>query len=431
MSESEGSGPRQIFGIGGVVAVVVGVVVGTGIFRLPTIVAEHSASGWDYVLFWIAGGFISILGALCYAELASNHPDAGGEYHFLSRAFGRLVGFVFAWGRMTVIQTGSIALIAFILGDYASELLDLGAHGSSIYAGVTIAGLTGLNMLGTAPSRTVQSIVTGLIVLILITLGILGIVLVAPESAGGSADGSSSPGAAMIFVLLTYGGWNEGVYLSAEQKDVETKMSWALVLGLLCVTALYVVVNVAYLRVLGLEGLRTSKTIGVDLTNRIFGSASSQLMAGFVVIAALSTLNASILTGARTNYALGRDFELFRILGYWSADRNTPLNALLVQGVIALFLVGLGSVTQEAVSTMVDYTAPVFWFFILLTTASMFVFRREEAVHAYEVPLYPVTPILFILVSGYMLYSSIVFTGFGAFVGIGILLVGLPVYGFT
>ncbi len=234
----------------------------------------------------------------------------------------------------------------------------------------------------------------------------------------------------MIFVLLTYGGWNEGVYLSAELKNVRRNMSKVLLIGLAVITILYVLINSAYLQVLGLEQLRTSETIGVDLTNSIFGSEGAFIMATIVIISALSTANATIITGARTNYALGRDFSALGWIGRWNADYNSPINALLVQGGISLGLVFLGAFTQEAVSTMVDYTAPVFWLFILLTTITLFLFRRKEesSDDIFKVPLYPLTPILFILCCSYLLYSSIMFTGWGAMVGIGILAVGLPVY---
>lgn len=425
------NGPRPVFGTLGAAFVIVGIVVGIGIFRLPSIVAQHSANALHYVLFWVAGGVISILGALCYAELASARPDAGGEYHFLSEAFGDAVGFLFTWGRMTVIQTGSIALAAFILGDYASEILDLGSHSSALYAAISVVALTGVNLAGTSSSKTFQTVVTGSIVLILAVMGVLGFYVGDPAGTASTTGGTSSAGAAMIFVLLTYGGWNEGVYLSAELRNVRRNMTRALLLGLALITLIYVLVNAAYLQVLGLETLRNSETIGVQLTDRLFGTASSQLMALFVVIAAVSTINASILTGARTNYALGRDYELLNFLGDWDDTRNTPRNALLFQGAIALGLVGLGSVTKEAVSTMVDYTAPVFWFFILLTTASLFVFRRDgEGNRPYDVPLYPLTPLLFMGACGYLLYSSVVFTGLGALVGIAILVLGVPLYYF-
>jgi len=432
MSQTETGSPLKIFTNISAIAVVIGIVVGIGIFRLPSMVAQNSATELHYIAFWVAGGIISIIGALCYAELATNKPDAGGEYYFLTEAFGSSLGFLFSWGRMTVIQTGSIALAAFILGDYASVIYDLGAHSSSIYAGLTVIVLTGLNILGTQPSKNVQNMMTTLIVSILLLCGLAGVLsgMEAASPATSPSTGTSSAGAAMIFVLLTYGGWNEGVYLSAEIKDVRQNMNRVLLVGLTVITLLYVLINTAYLQVLGLEQLRSSDTIGVGLTNAIFGTKGSFIMAIIVIISALSTANATIITGARTNYALGRDFSFLKYIGQWNRSYNAPINALLVQGGISFALVILGTFTQEAVSTMVDYTAPVFWFFFLLTTASLLIFRNRSELNsqAFQVPLYPFTPILFMLVCLYLLYSSVMFTGWGALVGIGILALGLPVY---
>ncbi len=430
MDKYDSGQPLKVFTSLSAIAVVVGIVVGIGIFRLPSMVAQNSASEFEYIAFWVAGGFISIIGALCYAELATNKPDAGGEYYFLRQSFGSFIGFLFSWGRMTVIQTGSIALAAFILGDYASVIYNLGPYSSAIYAGITIILLTGLNILGTRPSKNAQNMMTSLIVGILLISGIMGLINGPEVTENPSGPVSSSAGAAMIFVLLTYGGWNEGVYLSAEIKNVRRNMTRVLLIGLAVITLLYVLINGAYLQILGLEQLRTSDTIGVALIDKIVGAKASFVMAVVVIISALSTANATIITGARTNYALGRDFPLLKYIGHWNRSYNAPINALLVQGVISLGLVFIGAFTQEAVSTMVDYTAPVFWFFILLTTASLFVFRNRNEVSAdsFKVPLYPFTPILFILVCLYLLYSSVVFTGWGATVGIGILVLGLPVY---
>lgn len=426
--------PKKIFSTLSAIAVIIGIVVGIGIFRLPSIVAQNSTSEFHYIAFWVAGGLISITGALCYAELATKKPDAGGEYHFLRKAFGPGISFLFSWGRMTVIQTGSIALAAFILGDYASVLYDLGPQSSAIYAGITIILLTGLNILGTTPAKNVQNVMTGTIFTILIIAGFLGLIngadIPAAEASTPDSSVSRSAGAAMIFVLLTYGGWNEGVYLSAELKNVRKNMIKVLLIGLTAITFAYVLINGAYLHVLGLEGLSNSDTIGVDLINRILGTNGSLAMAVVVIISALSTANATIITGARTNYALGRDFSLLKFLGRWNASYNAPINALLLQGSIALGLVFLGSITQEAVATMVDYTAPVFWFFIFLTTATLFVFRRDKdfKTEGFNVPFYPITPILFMLACLYLLYSSVMFTGMGALVGIAILAIGLPIY---
>jgi len=419
-------------------AVVVGIVVGIGIFRLPPIVAGHSANEFQFIVFWLAGGFISLLGALCYAELASSKPDAGGEYHFLTQAFGSAIGFLLSWSRMIVIQTGSIALIAFVLGDYASLVFDLGQYSSAIYAGFTIVLLTGLNLMGTRYSGKSQVIFTFAIVIVLVFIAISGLITTSPADmisvsstkSNGSIFTKGSAGLAMIFVLLTYGGWNEAAYLSGELINVKRNIIKILVLGIGLITGLYILVNKAYLHVLGFETLQNSETVGADITGQIFGSTGSLIVSFVVILAALSTANATIITGARTNYALGRDFKLFNFMGQWNTQKNTPSNALVIQGIITLLLVGLGAWSKESISTMVDYTAPIFWFFLLLTTVTLLIFRRRHGSEKlpYKVPLYPLTPILFIIVCLYMLYSSLAFTGFGALVGSGFLLAGIPVY---
>lgn len=434
MTKTSAGQPLKTFNNLSAIAVIIGIVIGIGIFRLPPIVAQQAASDLQFISFWIAGGVISLLGALCYAELAAFKPDTGGEYYFLSEAYGSFTGFIFSWGRMTVIQTGSIALAAFILGDYATLLLHLGPHSSSIYAAATVIFITGLNLYGTGQSRKAQNVMASVIVLILVGLGIASFLTESFQNPAEtrqfwSFPGLESTGSAMIFVLLTYGGWNEAAYLSAEIKDVKKNMAWVLATGLTIITLIYVLVNGAYLHILGLEELQQAETVGANFTEKILGTEGAISVAVIVIIASLSTTNATVITGARTNYALGRDFKVLGFLGNWHSKRNTPFNALLVQGVISLLLVVLGTFTQEAVTTMVDYTAPVFWLFLLLSTMSIFIFRyrHNENEFPYKVPLYPLTPVLFILACFYMLYSSLVFTGPGALFGVAILCLGVPV----
>ena len=419
--------PRQTLGLWDATAMVVGIVIGAGIFRLPSLVAGNVDTPLLFLLLWVAGGVISFIGALVYAELASSFPSAGGDYHFLMRAYGRSVAFLFAWARMTVMQTGSIALVAFVFGDYAGQLINLGAFSSSIYAGLAIAVLTGLNVVGTTQGKWAQNILTagiaiGLIAVVLLGLGVEG----APTTSGGTV----SVGGAMILVLLTYGGWNEAAYLSGEIQDVRRNMVRALLYGLGIVTVIYVAVNYSYVRVLGLEGMRSSEAVGADLMRATVGEWSAIVLSLLVSFAALSTLNATIFTGARTNYALGRDFSLFQFLGRWSPKGETPANALVVQAVVALALIILGTgVARGGVQTMVDYTAPVFWFFFLLTGIALFILRRRapESPQPFRVPLYPLTPLLFCATCLYMLYSSVTFTGPGAAIGVAIVAAGLPV----
>jgi amino acid transporter len=233
---------------------------------------------------------------------------------------------------------------------------------------------------------------------------------------------------AMIFVLLTYGGWNEAAYLSAEMKDPQRNMVRVLVLATIAVTGIYVAVNAAFLSVFGLEGLRASKAIGADMMQLAAGDSGAILLSLCVVVAALSTLNATIFTGARVYYAMGKDLPLLPRLGLWNPHGHNPANAILLQGVIALALVAFGAATRGGFQAMVDYTAPVFWFFLFLVGVSLFVLRRREPDRAlpFRVPLYPVTPALFCVTCLYMLYSSVAYTGSGALVGIAVVLAGLP-----
>lgn len=430
------SSPLPTFTTFSSIAVIVGVVVGIGIFRLPQIVALNSDTGLQFILFWIAGGLLSLIGALCYAELASSNPDSGGEYHFLSKAFGKPVGFLFSWGRMTVIQTGSLALVSFILGDYATLIFDLGRFSPAIYAALTVILLTGLNIIGTNQSRKTQMVITSAIVLIMLIISVSALFFIpsanesilTSEVSAGFTGGMA--GSAMIFVLLTYGGWNEAAYLSGELINVRKNMIRVLVAGIIIITLLYLLLNLSYLHVLGLDKIKQSDTVGADVTQAVFGNAGSYVVVVIVVFAAISTANATIITGARTNYALGRDFSLLSFMGRWNQKRNTPVNALLVQGIIALILIFFGAWSKKSVETMVDYTAPVFWLFLLLTTLSLFILRRKnrENEKAYRVPLYPFTPLFFIAACIFMLYSSLAFTGKGALVGAAFLIVGIPLY---
>ncbi len=201
----------------------------------------------------------------------------------------------------------------------------------------------------------------------------------------------------------------------------------ALLWSLVAVTGLYLLVNVAYLKALGLAGMGQSEAVAADLLRHVAGAPGARLISLLICAAVLTSSNATILMGSRTHYALGRDFPMFSPLGRWSARAGSPVNALLVQGAIALVLVGVGAITRRGFETMVEYTAPVFWFFFLLTGVSLLVLRRREpdVVRPFRVPLYPLTPLLFCATCAYLLYSSLAYTGAGALVGVVVLATGL------
>ena len=412
------------------IALIVGIVVGAGIFRAPSVVAGGVDSELALAGVWVLGGLLSMVGALCYGELACAFPSAGGEYHFLRRAFGSKTAFLFAWGRLTVICAGSIAILAYIVGDYATTLVPLGGHSSAVYAGAIAAGLTLINVLGLRFGAWLQNVFTVAVVLSLLGLSAAGLVL-GDAPAAEPAPNTSSLGLAMVFVLLTYGGWNEAAYVSAEVKGGRRSMATVLLIGVGAVTLLYLLVNAAYAHVLGIEGLRESAAVGADMMSRIAGPTGARAVAALIAAAAITSMNATIVTGSRTAFALGRDFHVFRGLGAWNHRAAAPVPALLVQAGIVLALIALGALSRRGFETMVEYTAPVFWGFFLLTGIALFVLRVAEpdTPRPFRVPLYPITPLVFCASSAWLLHSSLVYTGFGALVGVAVLAAGtLPLW---
>jgi amino acid transporter len=426
--------PKQLLSLSDGIVLICGMVIGAGIFKAPSIVAGNTDSNLWFIFAWVLGGVVSLSGALVYAELSARYPETGGEYAFLSRGMGRGVAFVFAWSRMTVIQTGAIAAVAFVFGDYASEMLRLGDKSSAIYAAIGVVALTALNVVGTLEAKTSQKVMQYLLFAGLIFIAIAGLVAGAPAKTA-SAGTTGSFGLAMIFVLLTYGGWNEAAYLAGEVRDPRRNMMRILVGGILVVTVLYILVNLGYLAALGLGGMRESKAVAADVMRVVTGEKGVVLVAIIVCLAALTTMNAAIFTGARTTYALGQDFRFFRGLGAWRETGSTPANALLLQGAIALALVGASSLTPDGFTAMVAYTSPVFWTFFLLTAVTLFVFRRRSGeAPAFRVPLYPVVPLAFCAMCVYMLYSSINYVrfavefGVAVLAGLAIMAAGIPLY---
>ncbi len=424
--------PRQVLSLYDCVAIIVGLVIGTGIFGFPSIVAGVLGQTDAILMVWLAGGVVSIIGALCYAELATAYPSAGGEYYFLTRAYGPNIGFMFAWARLTVIQSGSIALFAYIFGDYATQLVPLGAYSAAIYAALTVIVLTALNLAGVRQTKNFQNVLFAATMLglgVLILAGVLG----APSEAivpaqEPQAIGMASIGTAMLLVLLTFGGWNEAAYISAEVKNPSRNMVRALLIAIGIITIVYMAVNFAYLAVLGPSGMASSKAIAADVMRAAFGDTGALIMTFIVLLLILDNTNITLFTGARSAYALGRDFHMFRFLAKWDAPRGVPTSGVLFQSAVALAIVFFAAFGRQGVQTVVDYLQPVFWVFFLLTGLSLFVLRRKDPSTArpFRVPLYPVVPVLFCLTCSYMLYSSVTFTGSGALAGLGVLALGLP-----
>ncbi|MGK7907396.1 MAG: APC family permease [Synechococcus sp.] len=433
-SEKQNGSPRETLSLLDAIAITVGIVVGVGIFRTPSIVAANTETAAGFLSIWVLGGAISLIGALCYSELASTYPHSGGEYRYLSSAYGKDVGWLFGWARLTVIQTGSIAILAFVLGDYSTQLFPLGPYSSSIYATGAIVLLTILNGVGIEHSKGTQKLLTAAKILGLLLVVFTGLVFGSAshaEASAVSAASSSKPsyGLAAIFVLLTYGGWNEVAYLSAELCDPKRNTVSTSIWSIGIVTTIFLLANLAYLKGMGLAAIAQSDAVAAELMRQVAGQTGARFVSVLVVVSVLGAMHGTILTGARSIYAVGQDFSAFSILGRWHVTKQTPIPALVVQGLLALLLVLLGTLTRTGFETTVEFTAPVFWFFLFLTGLSLFVlrWRDPELPRPFRVPLYPLVPLLFCLTNAYMLQASLAYTGWGALVGMVVLAIGLPV----
>lgn len=445
ISAPHGTRPRPTIGLREAVAVIVGVVIGAGIFKAPSLVASMSGDAAAMFTLWAMGGLVSLIGALCYAELTAAYPHTGGDYHYLHRAFGRSVAFLFGWARFSVITTGSIALLGFVFGDYMQQAIPLtmlpAGWGSTVYAVAVIAGLSALNLRGIRTGANTQTFLT--------VAEILGLLLIvgaaalftdpAPAPAAATATGaggaaSAALGMAMVFVLLTYGGWNEAAYISAEMRGGPRDMVKALTMGIAIITVLYLMVTWAYWKVLGMEGMSASEAVAADVMKVVFGPAGEKIISVLVAISALTSINATMIVGARTSYAMGLDWKKLDRLAEWDGERGTPTVAMTVQCVAALALVATGAALGGGFKAMVEFTAPVFWLFFLLTGISLFVLRRREpnTPRPFKVPLYPVLPLLFCASCAYMLWSSLSYVysqqlgGLNAaWIGVGVLAIGV------
>jgi amino acid transporter len=420
-------------------SIIVGIIVGVGIYETPGRVFASTSNSGQALGLWFAGGLFALLGALCFAELASTYPRSGGEYVYLTRAYGSWMGFLFAWAQLAVIRTGgSIAVVAYVFADYWNRLFGLDAQ-ESVFAAwvavVPIVVLTFINMLGVRFGKRTQNFLTGL--KILGVIGILTAGFVFARSTGGErraahpAEGSGIP-LAMMFILWTYAGWHEGAYVAAEVRDRRRNLPLALLLGTGLVTLVYLLINLAYVAGLGFEAAKT-KTVAADLLDWTLGEKGAWAMSCLVVISALGALNGMIFTSSRIFAEFGSDHRLFVALGQWDRRWATPVCALLLQGtfsVIMVIVVGIWWSGQSGFDTLFRCTAAVFWLFFLLTAGAVLLLRHQEPdrERPFKVPLYPLTPLLFCAGCAAMLVGSLIEAPLETLVGAAVLAVGAPLY---
>ncbi len=439
---------------------VVGNVIGTGVFLKTRVMTCNVGSPRAVIAVWVVAGVLSLAGALTYAELAALMPRAGGEYVFIRQAYGAVASFLFGWTRFFVASTGASAGLAAGLAIFINVLTDgaLARHAVGFeLAGrhLSISGLEGtavaavalvtlLNCAAVAVSGRIAAVLTAFKIALLLAIG-AGAMLLADGSwthfalstPGTCADvpaaaqhGVAGFGAAMLGALWAYTGWNELTYVAEEVRNPRRNLPLAILGGLGVVAMLYVFVNAAYFYVLSpsdVAAIPPSSAVATVVVSRVLGAGAASVMAGVLAMSIFGALQISGLVCARIPYAMARDGVFFASLAKLSPHSHVPIRALVAQGVWASVLVLSGSY-----DTLTDYATFSVLVFVALVTASVFVFRRTmpDADRAYRTWGYPVVPALFLLVSAWLIVSTLMTTPGRAFAGLGLMVLGLPFYWF-
>lgn len=446
-------------------SIILGNVIGTGVFLKARVMTCNVGSPTWVIVAWIAAGILSLAGALTYAELSAMKPEAGGEYVFLRDAYGRVWSFLYGWMQIFIAKTGSQASVAvafaiflndFIGGDLKKTLLTTNLLGFDfelttlqVIAVMIIVIITTINCASVVATGQLATYFTIIKIGLILLIGVGAFIFadgnfahLGMQNAGGACEGVENSvkygaagytfmagfGAAMLGALWGYDGWNNLTLVAGEVKNPQRNLPLALIGGTIAIILLYVFINFAYFYVLDptqVAGVSKDSSVAREVAIRFLGAGAIVLMSAGLMASSLGTLHTSILTGARVPYAMARDGLMFQALGRLSEGTRVPIGALLVQGVWACVLALSGSF-----DTLTDYVIFGSWIFYALVTASVFVFRRKypNAERPYKAFGYPVVPILFLLVAGWLLINTIWTSPKQSFAGIFLIVLGLPVY---
>ena len=428
--------PRRHLGVAHATILGLGMIMTTDTLKTAPTVALNIGH-WHFYGVWVLGGLISMVGAMCYVEMATAFPDPGGDYNFLRKAYGQNVGLLFAWSRFSIMHTGWIALMAFMFADYAGALLPMGHPGETLFAIATVAALMGLNLMHVRMGFITQAGLVALVtagfasvVAAVIKLGLAGqLPHAAPVLAATPAPTLGKLSLALVYIFLAYGGWSDAANLSAEVRGDRRGMLITIIGSLAVLMAIYLALNGAMIVGLGVAGLAHSTAPAADLLAKAFGRVGESLIVAVVGISAIASINSTLIVGARTTFAAARDTPALAALGRWDLARGVPARAVLAEGMVSIGLVVVGSFAASGFNAMVDYMTPVYWLFMCLSIGAMMILRRRfpNTPRPVRTPFYPLFPVAFLGVSVAMLVSSLTQLGVGALYGAGVMVLGLAV----
>jgi len=423
----ESHGLARRLGLFDATMLVMGGIIGSGIFVNPAEVARHVDTPLLIVGVWVLGGLVALIGALVYAELAARRPAVGGQYAYLRDAFGPLPAFLYGWSLLLVIQSGGMAAVAITFARYFGDITHLGMP-DSIVAVAVLALLTVINCFGVRSGSNVQS---GLMVLKILAIAALVIVgLMAPSAAEPARGASHSAGiggvgAAMTAVMFSYGGWQTSSFVAGEMRNPQRDLARGLLLGVAGVVILYTAVAFVCVHALGPAALAASKTPASDVMRAVTGSKGATFIAIGIAISALGFLSQGMLTAPRVYFAMAEDRVFFRSLAAVSEQSRVPVLAIVLQGVAAAVIAISGTYGQ-----ILSYVVSVDFIFFGLTGAALFVFRRKfaEAHDGFSAPGHPVTTALFVACCFAVVVATVANAPVNSLIGFGILLLGVPAF---
>ena len=413
--------------------IVMGGIIGSGIFMNPSVVALQVHTPFLILAAWILGGLFALAAAFIWAELAAVRPDVGGQYAYLREAFHPAVAFVYGWVLLLVVQTGGMAAVAVTFARYFVELTHIPVAYPTL-AAIVLAMLTAINCLGVRAGSTVQSILMVLKIVAIATLVICGF-LFANRSPMASELLDRPPslnlltafGAALVPVIFAYGGWQTATFVAGEIKDPRKNLPRGLIMGVTGVVLLYLAANVVYISVLGTAGLAQSAAPASDVMRRALGDAGARAIAAGIAISTVGFLSQSMLTAPRVYFAMAQDGLFFEQVGMVHPRTRAPIVAIALQGVLAIVIALLGSYER-----ILSYVVSVDVIFFGLTACCIFVFRRRLAdsgeTGITRVPGHPVTTLVFITVCALVVINTVIRYPENTLIGIAIMIAGVPAY---
>jgi APA family basic amino acid/polyamine antiporter len=408
--------------------VVVGGVIGSGIFLTPAAIAQQTSSSVEQLIAWAIGGLIALTGALCYAELGARRPSAGGGYVYLREAFGLIIAFVYGWNLLVVNHSGAIAAVATVFVEYAGAALGITVADPRPFAVATIVFLTGINWFGIRAGSLAQNILTVLKLLAIAVLIAVGLTArgAPPPVAPPAATSPLALIGALMPVLFSYGGWYYVNDIAGEIREPQRNLPRSLIFGMLLVAACYLLANAAYLAVLGHEGLAASKAPAADLMRHVLGEPGARLIAAGIAISTLGFCNISVIGAARVFQVMGADGVFFRSAGRLHPHWRSPNTALVMLAFWSCALALTGTFGQ-----LLNYSTVGDWLGMAAVIATLFWYHRNESVKpVFRVPLYPLLPLAFLVVVLWIVAATVIDHPADAGMGVLITLAGLPVYFF-